>query len=360
MGNLSVQIGNISFSDLPFFGNGLQEGQMRFLSKTYSVRNQAGANDDCLTDLAQRVSKWFSRRYADARMFFRALQSLGATDAEITRRINTVIQFRDQIPTINSSLAGNQRIQAIYRGFGQLDAQVASLFFNVDGDYIQQLGQDSIEIRLSKEEEMIRECDRVIYFQQLLTPFHRLFTSDEPQSAEPSAPRERARPAQPSSPQTAISAEIPGAVPYYRYNIPPEIQARAARITELRERLGIDVVFSDEYACGISREPMALPIFLRSHPQIQDARRVLLEANRDVAAGRQTDAQAIQNAQADLNNRSLRHLLDAESFENYMSRNGRSCPACREFIIGGEMMIDVALQQQILDFLERTVGNANS
>jgi hypothetical protein len=99
-------------------------------------------------------------------------------------------------------------------------------------------------------------------------------------------------------------------------------------------------------------EVIAIPVFDSSHPAVQSA-------ISDAANG-------ITSA---LNNRNLRHIMDKDSFEGHMAAHPRPwdpprCPACRHPQQGSirreNMLIDTALQDEILQFLRNAVGTTGA
>jgi hypothetical protein len=142
--------------------------------------------------------------------------------------------------------------------------------------------------------------------------------------------------------------DIPGAVAYVRDRIPDEIQQKADEIAQLRRRFEAmedppDV--PNEYEDPIMREIMTIPVFPASHPQMRNGLNALRAALR--AGG----AEATEALNA---NRALRHTMEKDSLEQIM-RASPLCPACRHQINRNSLRIDTQLQDEILEYLRRTV-----
>lgn len=341
-----------------------QEGWMNVSGKTFSVREMAGAFDDCfayLKTIPQAIGKFFQYRYADVNLFVRAFKSMGGgTDYnEILRRIDAVTRFRDRVepclaPVSDGSgreVWNRQMVMNIPRNFQSLNNRVQYLFFNVDQDLVQRLANagDSPEAR-DLRERILYECDQVKSFQRILTSvntFYRVFTG----SSSGSTPTPITRPRPPGPGPQPVPGAIPGTLAYDQYNIPQAVQDTANEITRLKaafDNLPNPPAIPDEYNCLIMTDIMSIPVFDSSHPAIQNA----LNAADSTA----------------LNNRGFRHFMDKDSFETHMTTNHPTvCPQCRHPAPAGvrwhynsiqreNMLIDTALQNEIRDFLNNAVN----
>jgi hypothetical protein len=348
------------------------------------------------------IGRFFQHRYADVRIFLRAGLSMGGgtTEGQINGRITVLSQFRDRVRVTNT--AADRR--ALGQAFQRLGARVKGLFFHVDRDYIEQMTfPNSLQSRV--REEIIRECDQVIAYQRglrMVNVFYWIFSSCIGRSSHSSTTPveqydERPNPAQndptddffstnwfrdvfgtrnnttntntrnpPESRNTsgnqraggnvgnaespAVNINIPGTVPYMLNGIPQDVQQKADEIARLKlafDNLANSPAIPPSYECPILADVMSIPVFDASHPDVQAALH---------------DANATSNSvtTAALNNRDLRHIMDHTSFEGHMSvrNSGRTCPNCRHPIQRGNMVIDTALQDQILQFLRNAVNSA--
>jgi hypothetical protein len=133
-----------------------------------SVRALVGANTSgclaCLQSIPQRISLFFSHRYADVRMFFRVFPLMSkVTDlALINRRIGQLQNF--------SALLSNSQGDPgqIMQRFTDL-ADVQSLLFYADRNYVQTLtSAQNPENAETIRQEIIRECQRAIFYQKTM------------------------------------------------------------------------------------------------------------------------------------------------------------------------------------------------
>lgn len=146
---------------------------------------------------------------------------------------------------------------------------------------------------------------------------------------------------------TTYNLNVPGAVAYVQNNIPADVQQKAAEINRLKPLFdalagapAVPLIFNDP----VNMEIMAIPVFDASHPAIQAA----------LQGG----------VSSSIDNRDVRHLLDKETMEAHIAAHPHSyapakCPTCRHPEHGGirreNLMIDTALQDQILAFLSGAV-----
>ncbi len=133
----------------------------------------------------------------------------------------------------------------------------------------------------------------------------------------------------------ALRAEdFAGTVPYDRFDIPADIQAKADEIAILREKAEEDnIAIPQGFICLISHDVMSMPVFDYTHPSI--------------------------NA-VNINNRDLRHLVDKTSLERaFASLQIVKCSLCRYPEDGRterrNLLIDTALQDEILAYLRTNV-----
>ena len=206
---------------------------------------------------------------------------------------------------------------------------------------------------------LIYECDLAISYQQTLTLVNTFYHAFKdfgaflgtliPHSASP----------------VAESLEI---IPYAPDSIPSDIQVKVLAIGRLNEQYAlareyeemmgkarvhykaseddikkIDAMpqlphempsMPENYVCIISMDCMSMPVFDRSHPELQEA---------------------LKNASV-FNERRLQHYIDHTSYENLQSQRAMpDCPACRKTYDQRSMMIDKAFQAEILEFLQSAV-----
>jgi hypothetical protein len=341
---------------------------------------------DCITSIPKMIGKFFTQRYADCIMFFRAYTSMGGgtTSRAIYRRINEVTQFMTVVET-----CGTNR-NTVRDRFQRLSPQVHHLFFNVDQNYIDEFIHNPSQETL---DEIIRECNQVITFQRQLSAvnaFYRMFVSigggggapittdtttrlrypgQEPISDDFAWDdwggfiRDGFRPRPPgitvgwsrSEPVTtthAFNLNVPGTIAYDQSAIPTAVQQKAAEITHLREQFAsltnpppVPPIYNDTI---MAEDFMAIPIFDASHPAVQNA----------LSSGATTA----------ISNRDIRHLFEKDALEAHL-RTARSyapakCPTCRHPADGGiirqYLRIDTALQDDILQFLRTAVASGGS
>jgi hypothetical protein len=349
---------------------------------------------DCIRNIPSAVGEFFTYLYPDIHMFWRSLISMGGgtSSRDIDRRINEITQFVTVIEN-----CGNHR-NAVRERFQRLSPQVRSLFFYINENHINEFVTDPAKTQ-EIGRELTRECRRIIGFQRQLRAvniFYRIFcgTSNstiggttrprqrrepEPLEGEPEPfveyrggwgewleglfgndirPRRSDGITSGRRAETSqqIHLDIPGTVRYDRNAIPQDVRQKAAEIIRLKGQfetlrnppsvppIYADVIMADSF--------MALPIFDASHPEIQRiVRAALLPDTASEIAG--------------LGNRDLHHIFDCEALETHMDTSTSwapaKCPLCRHPENGGinrnYLRIDIALQNEILQFLRRAVGN---
>jgi hypothetical protein len=132
-----------------------------------SVRELASAAQsgclECLQVIPQQIKLFFSHRYADFRLFFRAFASMarGIDLAMINRRIE---QLRNFLALLSNPQCSREQV---VQRFADL-TDVHSLFFYVDQNYVQRLATSQDEAAEAIRQEMIRECQRAISYQLAL------------------------------------------------------------------------------------------------------------------------------------------------------------------------------------------------
>jgi hypothetical protein len=338
---------------------------------------------DCITSIPKMIGKFFTQRYADCIMFFRAYTSMGGgtTSRAIDRRVNEVTQFMTVVETCGANR------NTVRDRFQRLSPQVRHLFFNVDQNYIDEFIRNPSQETL---DEILRECNQVIIFQRQLTAvntFYRMFVGigghtsvttvgsttthrQEPISDDfpwydwvggflPDGFRPRPPGitvvwghSEPATSTHAFNLNVPGTVAYDQNAIPPVVQQKADEITRLRGQFAglrnpppIPLIYNDII---MAEDFMAIPIFDASHPTVQNA----------LSSGATTA----------INNRDIRHLFDKEALEGHI-RAGSSwspakCPSCRHPEHGGirrqYLRIDTALQDEILQFLRTAMASGGS
>lgn len=362
------------------------------------VVNAGNSCCDWMTSIPKMIGGFFTRRYADGRMFFRSFSSMGGgtTTHDIDRRINEITQFITVIETCGS----NRNV--VRESFERLTPEVRNLFFYVDQHYIDEFVNNPSKTQ-EISQEVIRECDRAISFQRQLTAvnaFYSMFsgggahtpdttqggtTTDSETTGGGTIPRPReapipvdeirvdpqrqdpwirlfpnffhfrdgiapVRPPVESPPATThgFNLNVPGTVPYVQNAIPAEVLQKAQEINSLKGQFASmgnpppvpeifkDIITTDDF--------MEFPVFDASHPAVQNA----------LSSG-STEA---------INNRDLRHLFNKDTLEQHI-QSGHSwapakCPTCRHPEHGGIrpefLRIDTALQDEILQFLRTKLG----
>lgn len=136
-----------------------------------------GGNDcsDCVQAVCKVIGNFFSHRYADFRMFWRAYSSMGGTTttADIHRRIDEVNQFRTVLTNPNNQRVGT--VQRARNSFIQLSSETRSLFYYVDDQYIQRYINVTGTEFTNMRHEILRECEQVISYQRTLTSVNVFF-----------------------------------------------------------------------------------------------------------------------------------------------------------------------------------------
>ena len=120
---------------------------------------------DQIASVPKSIVKFFAHRYADVRMLIRSFESMtGVPSRTIQQRIDEVKRF---ISTVEN--CGENRNQ-VKESFLALSPPVRGLFFNVDEGCI-----DAFIKEPSNTQEILRECNRVIEFQRMLTAVNAFF-----------------------------------------------------------------------------------------------------------------------------------------------------------------------------------------
>jgi hypothetical protein len=318
---------------------------------------------DNLLWIPKAIGEFFVHRYADLRMGIRACSSMSSLTSEVcAERVRQVTRLKE---AVESSGGFKTAASAI---FNRTDPAVKNLFFYVDSRYLQEFVRETdLEKEESIRQEIFRECDRVVCLQNTLckvTSFFRYWCSwmfgaenntenspraeERPQGREPvfmtrapsgvpvRAPSGRTGAPAPSP--VAIAGSRP-AVPYVKNHIPADVRMRADQIRRLaplyESMRPCPAPIPDHFECLVSTGIMQIPIFDATHA-------------------------------LNMGNRANRHLIDYTTYEQ-MLVSSRSepwpppcCPQCRH--PGGRrgmspehMRIDVALQTEILAFLETHV-----
>lgn len=329
-----------------------------------------------LETVDQAIRTFFFDRYVDCHLFQRAISSMGngATSADIQRSIEVLTQLRTQ-------LQDTGYVQAIL-SFDTLDLRAEALIlkpadFNFDLE--RYIYNDPINQTL--RQELIRECDRAIFFQRTLSVVNIFYNTFGLNTHS-------------SSPATTVdtSADGPvifwinqsiipraywldllfkkdgptayeGTVKYNSFRIPRIIIEKGREIKtlinqfeqlqELVDNLGSEGAeesedkFFDvpELYKDYMNEIMLIPVFDASHPDIQD----------QLA----TPAGAIAIAS---DARLKRHAMDYRNFEHQFRSESWSlddvrCAICRHAIKRENMLIDTVLQDDILNFLKGKLGS---
>jgi hypothetical protein len=336
---------------------------------------------DC-TAISKVVAQFFAHRRADLQMFCHSFSSwrenasgIIGSRTVIRSRIDEVTRFmnvvENAIPNQGPELYNdrNNDRNAVYLAYQRLPPHTRLLFSRIDQNYVSEFRRGLLNTREMRR-EMIRECQRVITYQRRLIPVV-IFVSVMHQRSSPATTSEiregRVEPHRQggesvdgsstlgATPQ--VDLRISGTLPYIQDLIPVEVHQKADAISQLKTRFAnlrpppnVPAYFN----CSVSMDFMEIPVFDASHPAVQDALRAVNTPG--AAAG----------AFATLNNRVLRHSLDKDSLEQHFTANPRTakCPTCRhaqrneignEMINRRDLLIDTALQDEILGFLRRHV-----
>ncbi len=349
------------------------------------LQEEIQARADCIHGIFKNVASFCVEIYGDSRMLVSAISSLPHFNAsDVERRINEITHVRTTLTTF-----GNHQCELENAFRHVISSEVRNLFFYVDVNYLQQFHMESDPVCIEKmKATIVHECERAISYQKMLivanTFFHECaenmwnhlpiqpvhFQSENtvintrnysipgaiansmaslPQRLKAYYEREyRARIFDSTLPPNPALLEIQQ---FYRDQLPQEIQDRAAEIHRLKASYVSDPRYSDEvFLDGIWREIMEIPVFDASHPQL---------------------VTAMQNARNGgsvgvLNDRSMRHSTDMDTLVEYLliqreSGNRALCAICRHPEPEGrgmnpsQLMIDVDLQIQTLDFLRARV-----
>jgi hypothetical protein len=329
----------------------------------------AGGCFDQLLWVPKAIGEFVVHCYADLRMFIRSCCSMsGLTSEECTERVRQIIRLKE---AVGSSGYAKTAVRAV---FNRTDPVVRNLFFYADGNYLREFIQETdIEKEGSIRQEIFRECDRVICFQNTLCRITTFFKAwcgwifgcsrnQERRSVHSESPPREREPAPaprasygvpvrapsgrtvvsttPAAPATPAAATQP--VPYIKNEIPADVRQRAAqikRLAPLYERMRPRPPIPEHYECLVTTGIMEIPVFDSSHPSAMGSR-----ANR--------------------------HLIDYTTYEQ-MIVSHRSppypvacCPQCRHpqpdpqrlGMLSQNMRIDVVLQKEILQFLQTHVA----
>jgi hypothetical protein len=276
-----------------------------------SPRANARASNTCwesFISIPKKIGNFFAHRFADIRMFISGFRNSGGTSSVVNQRFNEVNQL---IQAINTCGADRTLVRD---QFQRLSSGTRDLFYYLDGKYVNQFVSDPSRTDEIKA-EMLRECNQVIFIQKLFS----------------------GRMVSPNTPITTI----PGTVIYDRLAIPADVRQKADEINRLKIQYGIlGLRVRNIYADPTTLEFMSIPVFDSSHPEVQTAM-----TNGDTSS---------------LRDRSLRHLMDANTFDVAFATHFGRPPICLESncvhsLQHDKLLIDTALQDEILDFLRDEV-----
>ncbi|MBS0620174.1 MAG: hypothetical protein JSS61_01780 [Verrucomicrobia bacterium] len=259
--------------------------------------------------IPRRIVDFAYNRYADVRLFFRALSSVFSSQWEggYDERIARLERF--------GALAANPRasMDAVHIQYGELPDEIKYLLFYTAPAIFQQNRREEERTRAAIQ----RDCAVAALFQKLLIPFSYVLMSHNAPTGRPSRsmPPIQSVPAPVLRPRPEIS--IPGTVPYIQGGIPEEVQERAHEIERLEEKLCLENIvipegMEDTLICNF----MKIPVFDSSHPE------------------------------------NVRHPYDYTSIDRIIKDRSPSCPACRHPYNREALDIDVDLQKRILEHLK--------
>lgn len=279
-----------------------------------SSRVNARAANSCwetFVSIPKKIGNFFAHRFADIRMFFSGFQNKGVSSQVVDQRFNEVNLL---IQTINTCGADRTLVRD---QFQRLSNGTRDLFYYFDGKYVNQFVSDPSRTEEIKA-EMLRECNQVIFIQKLFSG--RMFT-----------------------PNTPITV-IPGTVAYDRLAIPADVRQKADEINRLKIQFGtLGIRVPRVYADLTTLEFMSIPVFDSSHPAVQTA---------------MSDGDTVS-----VRDQGLRHLLDANTFDVAFATytnptNPPICnyPNCTHPLQQGKLLIDTALQDEILGVLRNAVA----
>jgi hypothetical protein len=327
--------------------HGISDTPTILSSPTVNDRLGVNASDDCwvtITSIPKMIANFFSRRIADANMFFKAWRSgNGLNYQQLNQRYSEIRGLMSVIQT-----CGTNR-NAVKERFLRLSPQVRELFYDFNENYVDLFVRDPSRIQEIRE-ELLRECTQVLYFQEFFNGVH----NNIPPSTT-TIPSITTSTHMPSTlgitlPGSTTICGIPGTVPYDQNAVPTAVQQKSAEIIGLRRLFAglrhppaVPPIYNDTI---LAEDFMAIPIFDASHPAVQNA----------LSSGATTA----------INNRDVRHIFDKDALEAHL-RTGRShapakCPTCRHPEHGGilrsNLLIDTVLQDEILQFLRTAVSTS--
>lgn len=317
------------------------------ISAGHSMRMNAHASHslfDQIRGIPQAIGTFCVHRYADFRMFVRSCISMsGSTQEIIDHRIRLTAMIREVVKDHNTAREALLPLSDHERPL------VRDLFFYVDESYLYELMRETDPEKIALiQEEIVRECDRVICLQTTLFTVYSIFQSffpccfGEPNSSPErfdfstvveEGPQVRERPRREGdrvAPLARNPLDVPGTVPYVQNQIPQHIQDKAAEIAHLTAVYEARPASSrtplpDHFNCIVMMSIMEIPVFDASHPGVES--------------------------------RVNRHFMEKDSMEHLLAANTNSgkCPMCRHpehyGMRRGNLRIDTALQDEILQFL---------
>ncbi|GEM_PF-6615511 len=317
---------------------------------------RATSSDQCfeqMRQISEKIGSYLVHFYADARMFVRSFISMfGSTTREdIERRINEVRQFKRVI------LNPDVRVTRALLKFERLSEETKNLFFYTTSSCLIELGSESSQVI---REEILRECDKVISFQNVLTAVHTFFCVFSQRSSgssvgitdggfwgwfrrrgetmvEGAGRSERTLP--------PVDLNIPNTLAYRRNAIPEEVAQKGVEIARLGALFigTIPARFKDP----ATLEFMAIPVFDASHTAVQNG---LPALRRALADGGTIEDQL--NARHHMDKESMDHHIGVGGIPRYWeTRAAAVCPSCRHPVREDSLRIDTGLQDEILAFL---------
>ncbi len=299
----------------------------------------------CLrSPLLAKVSRVFSRIYADLWMFARSLSTLSAKTEDVDQRIKALKQFSQVLETARDNP------QLAKESFDRLSAQTRSLFFVGN--------RKDVQANLIQMKQMAWECRRVLFFQRVILEIRSVFMKKgatvQQRPPEPPTQIEPLALQPPDLTYRGVDLNIPGTIAYVAENIPESVRLKASEIDQLSdlfEQLPSPFEIPRGFRCPVTLGFMRIPLFDASHKNVQDQ----LPQLRIALAARTGEEMALER------HRTLRHHIDADSFESQLASAeadwapAAKCVICRHPDDGPVdrhfFRIDAALQEEIRTFL---------